>query len=48
MDAVKIFSANFFEKKYAVLHNKIMLNGTIFAERERERERERFCLRPVH
>ena len=37
MDAVKIFSANFFEKNMLFCTIK-MLNGTIFAERERERE----------
>ena len=41
MDAIKIFSVNFFEKKCAFLYNKL-LNGTIFAERERERDNHRY------
>ena len=36
MDTIKIFSANFFEKKCVFPHNNL-LNSTIFAERERER-----------
>jgi hypothetical protein len=36
MNAVKIFSVDFPEKRYAFSHDKL-LNGTIFAERETHR-----------